>query len=469
MPRSRRLMKEEQVIIFSGMGEPDETDFIKTSNSAMILLNLLSTKNTKNPDKVISDLESLMGEGLRERLKALSQRFEESPLKNKDVMFWMASISQYILNAHYSNSDPYVTEMLKIIDSSGESLQGKPPEVTTEETLSLYDAGLGDIFTLVGKSHLDPFDALIEGDETVIKMYRNYSLAININRDPESSMTYSVYVNLGDDADKVFIAPLFGKISIDKNLVYTICPNRFRANVIKDFLLYIYKGSAEYVDQYQMKKGQIALSSNKSKRKNKRVVSKMGKSSQKKMALTLKISLSGISPPIWRRIIVTDDIFLEDLHLMIQAAMGWLNYHLHEFEINGTRFAPPDPEDDSFGYESVDSTSIRLRDLFLLEGTKLHYTYDFGDNWDHIITLEKIEPARSEIEYPICIKGKRNVPPEDCGGPPGYYELIEILADPLNKEYSEMKDWVGEDYDPEFFSVEECNKQIKDYDKFDLT
>ena len=68
--------------------------------------------------------------------------------------------------------------MLKIIDSSGESLQGKPPEVTTEETLSLYDAGLGDIFTLVGKSHLDPFDALIEGDETVIKMYRNYSLAL---------------------------------------------------------------------------------------------------------------------------------------------------------------------------------------------------------------------------------------------------------------------------------------------------
>lgn len=467
MPRTRGLMKEEQVIIFSEMEEPDETDFIKTSNSAMILLNLISSKETKNADKGILDLESLMGERLTGKLKDLSQRFEESPLNKKDVMFWMASISQYILNAHYSNSDPSVTEMLKIIDASGESLQGIPPEVSSEKPLSLYDAGLGDLFTLVRRPYLDPFDALIKSGETVIKMYRNYSVAINLKRDPESDKTYSVYVNPQDNADKVLVAPLFGVISIDKNLVYTICPNRFRANVIRDFILYIYKGSAEFVDHYQMKSGQIALSSNKNKPGKKREVSKMGRSSQEKRALTLKISLSGISPPIWRRIIVTDDIFLEDLHLMIQAAMGWLNYHLHEFEINGTRFAPPDPEDDSFGYESVDSTSKRLRDVFLLDGTKFHYTYDFGDNWEHIITVEKIEPARPDIEYPICIKGKRNAPPEDCGGTPGYYNLLEILADPLNQEYSEMKDWVGEDYDPEFFSVEDCNKQIKYYDKLD--
>ena len=467
MPRTRGLMKEEQVIIFSEMEEPDETDFIKTSNSAMILLNLISSKETKNADKGILDLESLMGERLTGKLKDLSQRFEESPLNKKDVMFWMASISQYILNAHYSNSDPSVTEMLKIIDASGESLQGIPPEVSSEKPLSLYDAGLGDLFTLVRRPYLDPFDALIKSGETVIKMYRNYSVAINLKRDPESDKTYSVYVNPQDNADKVLVAPLFGVISIDKNLVYTICPNRFRANVIRDFILYIYKGSAEFVDHYQMKSGQIALSSNKNKPGKKREVSKMGRSSQEKRALTLKISLSGISPPIWRRIIVTDDIFLEDLHLMIQAAMGWLNYHLHEFEINGTRFAPPDPEDDLFGYESVDSTSKRLRDVFLLDGTKFHYTYDFGDNWEHIITVEKIEPARPDIEYPICIKGKRNAPPEDCGGTPGYYNLLEILADPLNQEYSEMKDWVGEDYDPEFFSVEDCNKQIKYYDKLD--
>ena len=467
MPRTRGLMKEEQVVIFSEMEEPDETDFIKTSNSAMILLNLISSNETKNVDKGILDLESLMGGRLTGKLKDLSQRFEESPFKKKDVMFWMASISQYILNAHYSNSDPSVTEMLKIIDASGESLQGIPPEVSSEKPLSLYDAGLGDLFTLVRRPYLDPFDALIKSGETVIKMYRNYSVAINLKRDPESDKTYSVYVNPQDNADKVLVAPLFGVISIDKNLVYTICPNRFRANVIRDFILYIYKGSAEFVDHYQMKSGQIALSSNKNKPGKKREVSKMGRSSQEKRALTLKISLSGISPPIWRRIIVTDDIFLEDLHLMIQAAMGWLNYHLHEFEINGTRFAPPDPEDDSFGYESVDSTSKRLRDVFLLDGTKFHYTYDFGDNWEHIITVEKIEPARPDIEYPICIKGKRNAPPEDCGGTPGYYNLLEILADPLNQEYSEMKDWVGEDYDPEFFSVEDCNKQIKYYDKLD--
>jgi hypothetical protein len=469
MPRTRRLMKEEQIIIFNGMEEPDEADFIKTSSSAMNLLNLISSKKTKNADKVISDLEARMDEELREKLKDLSQRFEESPLKKKDVMFWMASISQYILNAYYSGSDPYITEMLKIMDSSAELIHEKPNEILSEEPLSLYDAGLGDIFTLVGKSHPDPFDALIKSGETVIKMYRNYSLAINIDLNPESKKTYSAYVNLQENAGKVFVAPLFGIISIYKNIVYTICPNRFRANVIKDFLLYIYNGSAEYVDHIQMKNGQMALSSDKNKRKNVLGASKTGGSSQKTMAMTLKISLSGISPPIWRKIIVTDDISLEDLHLIIQAAMGWQNYHLHEFEINGTRFAPPDPEDDSFGYECVDSTNIRLRDLFLLDGTKFHYTYDFGDNWDHIITLEKIEPARSDIEYPMCIKGKRNVPPEDCGGVPGYYNLLEILADPENPEHAEMKEWVGGDYDPEFFSVEECNRQIKNYDSFDQT
>jgi hypothetical protein len=469
MPRARKLMKEEQIIIFSGMEEPDETDFIKTSGSAMNLLNLFSSNKFENADNVMSALETQMNEELRERMRYLSKRFEESPLKKKDVMFWMASISQYILNAHYSGSDPYITEMLKIMDSSAELIHEKSNEILSEEPISLYDAGLGDIFTLVGKSHPDPFDALIKSGETAIKMYRNYTLAINVNRDPESKKTYSVYVNLQDNADKVFVAPLFGIISIYKNIVYTICPNRFRANVIKDFLLYIYNGSAQQVDHIQMKEGQMALSSDKKKRKNVLGASKTGGSSQKTMAMTLKISLSGISPPIWRRIIVTNDIFLEDLHLMIQAAMGWQNYHLHEFEINGTRFAPPDPEDDSFGYESVDSAGIRLRDLFLLDGTKFHYKYDFGDNWDHIITVEKIETARSDIEYPTCIKGKRNVPPEDCGGAPGYFNLLEILTDPENPEHAEMKEWVGEDYDPEFFSVEECNRQIKNYYSLDQT
>jgi hypothetical protein len=469
MPRLGRFKQEEQVIIFSQMEEPDEADFIKTSNAAMILLNLITSEQTNNTDKDTLDLKSQMGTHLVGKFNYLSKKFEDSPLKKRDVMFWMSTISQYILNAHYSNTDPDVTDMLKIIDSSGASLNGEPKEISSEKPLTLYEAGLGDIFAINGKSDFDPFKTLYKSDETVIKAYRTYEVAINIDTNPKFSKAYSIYVNLHSDTGKVSVAPLFGIITIDRKLIYTICPNRFRANVIRDFILYIYNGSAEFVDHYQMRNGKPALSSDKNKPGKKRDVSKMGRSSKKKMALTLKISLLGISPPIWRRIIVTDDIFLEDLHLIIQAAMGWLNYHLHEFEINGTRFAPPDPEDDSFGYESVDSTNKRLRDIFLLEGTKFHYTYDFGDNWDHMITVEKIEPARSDVEYPICIKGKRNAPPEDCGGTPGYYNLIEILADPLNQEYSEMKDWVGEDYDPEFFSIDDCNKQIKNYDNYDQT
>ena len=92
-----------------------------------------------------------------------------------------------------------------------------------------------------------------------------------------------------------------------------------------------------------------------------------------------------------------------------------------------------------------------------MENKRSLYTYDFGDNWEHIITLEKILPRKKEVKYPICIKGERACPPEDCGGIWRYKELLAILQDPNHAEYKETLEWVGKDFNPEYFDKDEIN------------
>jgi len=193
---------------------------------------------------------------------------------------------------------------------------------------------------------------------------------------------------------------------------------------------------------------------------------KMNESKKAKLVLQIKISLKGIKPQIWRRVLVPTDFSLHQLHLVIQAAMGWENYHLYNFEINGQEFGLPDEED---LFEMIDSRNVKLDSLFL-KGivSNISYIYDFGDNWEHNIKIEKVIPEDPNEFYPKCIAGKRACPPEDCGGVYGYYNLLEILSDPSNEEYEETKEWVGEDFDPEKFDIEEINSMLKSYDAFEF-
>jgi hypothetical protein len=171
-----------------------------------------------------------------------------------------------------------------------------------------------------------------------------------------------------------------------------------------------------------------------------------------------KITLKGIKPPIWRRIQVPEIYTFWDLHVAIQDAMGWDDYHFHEFEMvepsTGLRenIGIPAP-DEVFGREVLPGWEEKIADFFSMENRTASYVYDFGDGWEHKIQLEKILPRDKDIKYPICIKGKRACPPEDCGGIWGYTELLEIIRNPEHEEHEEMMEWLGGKFDPEHFDT----------------
>jgi len=169
----------------------------------------------------------------------------------------------------------------------------------------------------------------------------------------------------------------------------------------------------------------------------------------------MKVTLEDISPPISRRIQVTNDTTLGKLHSILQIIMGWSNYHLHEFVIDGVSYGVPDKET-LFENEK----NVRLSKVVSEEKTKFAYIYDFGDYWQHKILIEKILPLEPDMQYPICIKGKRACPPEDCGGAGGYEEFLETIRDPNHPEHDEMLEWAGGSFDPEAFDIAEINREL---------
>jgi len=128
-----------------------------------------------------------------------------------------------------------------------------------------------------------------------------------------------------------------------------------------------------------------------------------------------KIALKGVKPPIWRRIQVAETYTFWDIHVAIQDVMGWLDCHLHESEMvnpsTGLKVNIGSPDED-FGREVLPGWKQKIADYFSAENRSADYVYDFGDSWEHKIQLEKILPREKNINYPICIKGKRACPPE---------------------------------------------------------
>ena len=173
----------------------------------------------------------------------------------------------------------------------------------------------------------------------------------------------------------------------------------------------------------------------------------------------IRIQLDDIRPPIWRRVLVPDNIALRDLHEVIQLSMGWTDSHLYMFEKGRTRYGLPEPDD----FADIRSDRISLNKLLGKEKDSLGYMYDFGDGWSHKIILEKLLPHDSDLSLPTCIKGVRACPPEDCGGPWGYADLLEILNDPSHDEYMERREWVGDDFSPEEFDLKTTNDMLREY------
>ena len=185
-----------------------------------------------------------------------------------------------------------------------------------------------------------------------------------------------------------------------------------------------------------------------------------------KEIIQLKIKLAGSNPPIWRRVLVAKNATFLDLHYTIQIAMGWENYHLFEFKINNNRIGIPDEDFDDMGYgpsKVLHADQILLEKLIRTTGEEFIYEYDFGDGWIHKITVEKFLPRDSKKSYPVCIDGKLNCPPEDCGGIPGYYNLLEITGDKNHPDYREMISWLGGTFDAGYFDIDKINKILSEY------
>lgn len=171
-----------------------------------------------------------------------------------------------------------------------------------------------------------------------------------------------------------------------------------------------------------------------------------------------KVTLKGIKPPIWRRIQVPNDISLHHLHQVIQAAMGWHDNHLYQFDIGGAVFAEPDP---GCGPPGGSAEGVALWEVLPGPKAKFLYEYDFGDGWRHEVVLEKVLPPAPEVSYPLCLAGARACPPEDCGGAWGYARLLEIIRNPEHKEYREAVAWLGRKFDPEAFDLEAVNRALE--------
>jgi hypothetical protein len=175
----------------------------------------------------------------------------------------------------------------------------------------------------------------------------------------------------------------------------------------------------------------------------------------------VRVELTGAEPPVWRRLDIASNLFLDRVHHVLQVVMGWDDYHLHQFA-SGDEVHRPHAENyvmpSAFDEDAVgvDERRVRLDEVLVEPGERLHYEYDFGDSWSHTLDLEA-ELDRAPDDPAHCLDGARACPPEDCGGIGGYAELLRVLAHPDDPEYDHMRTWAGQDFDPGRFDGEAVN------------
>jgi hypothetical protein len=168
------------------------------------------------------------------------------------------------------------------------------------------------------------------------------------------------------------------------------------------------------------------------------------------------VTLLDVDPAIWRRIEVPANFTLEGLHDVLQAIMGWANYHLHHFEIGGHMYGEPTPED----RDMLDGRKLKLSALAIDGERAFEYVYDYGDNWRCVVVLEAIAPVSPGVVYPRLAEGARRGPPEDVGGPWGYIEFLEAIVDPKHKRHKELTQWSGGDFDPDRLDIDDINRAL---------
>ena len=171
----------------------------------------------------------------------------------------------------------------------------------------------------------------------------------------------------------------------------------------------------------------------------------------------LRIQLRHIEPPIWRTFAVASDTKLPKFNRILQAVMGWEGYHLHMFNVAEIAFGEKDEDADYV----IPERNITVNQILPRPGSALRWDYDFGDGWEHDVVVESIDEPRPETRYPICTGGERACPPEDCGGPWGFEELLEAIADSTHPRHDELIEWLPLGYDPAEFDPEQATEDMR--------
>jgi Plasmid pRiA4b ORF-3-like protein len=172
----------------------------------------------------------------------------------------------------------------------------------------------------------------------------------------------------------------------------------------------------------------------------------------------LEIKLRDVKPQVWRRVVVPSSWKLAKVSRVIEAAMGWGGYHLHAFEVGDRRYGQPDPDWD-LGLE--DERKVALAGVLTEVKAKMRWDYDFGDGWEHDVVVEAIGESNASLRAALCLDGANACPPDDSGGPWGYENLLDALADPAHPDHDDMREWIGEGFDPKAFDLVAVNAALQ--------
>ncbi len=208
---------------------------------------------------------------------------------------------------------------------------------------------------------------------------------------------------------------------------------------------------------------------------NVKKVSKSNTKDKKYKSYIIKVTIKNTHPPVWRRLQIPAGITFHELNAIIQLAFNWSGYHLYSFEIGNLLIEIPDDIFDDFDYKVINSKRTKV-DKYFDEIEKLEYTYDFGDNWIHNIQIENVAESEEKLKNPVCLKAKMASLPEDCGGPWGYEDLLDVINNPKDERYQDMKDWLEQGYsvwydDRTYVDLNRINRELeayKDHAKFIL-
>ncbi|HTV38043.1 MAG TPA: plasmid pRiA4b ORF-3 family protein [Xanthobacteraceae bacterium] len=163
----------------------------------------------------------------------------------------------------------------------------------------------------------------------------------------------------------------------------------------------------------------------------------------------LRVAIDEVTPAVVRRVEVPLDIRLDDLHFVLQIAVGWQNCHPFEFRLDGAeekRWGLVDRDDPDSS--PLPAESATLADLLAHGREPFHYDYVYGEDWTHTVEVETVASAAPGIKYPLLVSAQGRCPPADIGGTMGYETFLHAIADPLHLNHEGMREWDDADFDP---------------------